>query len=134
SAAAAGAIVSGGGLLSPAAAPPLAGAEGVSLVPLVRGGRTGPASAYGETYFPLLFMNWAPLRSIQDDRWKFVDAPVQELYDLVNDPREGINLAGREPARAAAMRRALGAVARGGRGARGRWGLRPPSSANGPEP
>jgi len=64
-------------------------------------------SAYGETYFPLFYMNWAPLRSLQDDRWKFIDAPDPELYDLSADAREQTNLAGREPARAAALKRAL---------------------------
>src|SRR5207245_491957 len=78
---------------------------------------TGPASAYGESYFPLFYMNWAPLRSLQDDRWKFIDAPVPELYDLSNDVHEQTNLAGREPARAAALRRALDALTGGRQGA-----------------
>jgi tetratricopeptide (TPR) repeat protein len=43
--------------------------------------RSSPG-AYGESYFPLLYLNWAPLRSIQDERWKFIDAPAPELYDL----------------------------------------------------
>ena len=88
-------------------------ADGSSLMPLVHGGAAGPASAYAETYFPLFFMNWAPLRSIQDDRWKYVDAPTPELYDLANDPRERLNLAGREPARVSALRTALNGVSNG---------------------
>ena len=28
-----------------------------------------------QTYFPLFNMNWAPLRTLQDQRWKFIDAP-----------------------------------------------------------
>ena len=28
-------------------------------------------------------MNWAPLESLRDGRWKFIDAPEPELYDLV---------------------------------------------------
>ena len=38
---------------------------------------TAPASAYSESYFPLLYLNWAPLRTIQDERWKFIDAPAR---------------------------------------------------------
>ena len=33
-------------------------------------------------------MNWAPLRAVRDDRWKFIDAPRPELYDLATDPGE----------------------------------------------
>jgi arylsulfatase A-like enzyme/Tfp pilus assembly protein PilF len=81
--------------------------HGESLVPVIEGNAAPPMSAYGETYFPLFYMNWAPLRSLQDDRWKFIDAPDPELYDLSADAREQTNLAGREPARAAALKRAL---------------------------
>ena len=84
-------------------------ATGQSLVPAIDGKAAAPGSAYGETFFPLFYMNWAPLRSIQDERWKFIDAPVAELYDLSTDPREQTNLAEREPGRAAALRRALDA-------------------------
>ena len=66
-------------LLDLAGMPPLAGAQGQSLLPLARGGRQGPASACPRSYFPLFFMNWAPLRAIQEDRWKFIDAPAPEL-------------------------------------------------------
>ena len=105
-------------LLELAGKPALPSIEGQSLVSLVEGrSQAGPPSAYGESYFPLFYMNWAPLRSIQDDRWKFIDAPVPELYDLSSDAREQTNLAEREPARAAALRRALDALTGGRQGA-----------------
>ncbi len=101
-------------LLDLAGRPPLAGATGVSLVPLVRGTaaspEAAPAAAYGETYFPQLLMNWAPLRSWRDGQWKFIEAPTLELYDLASDPGETVNVAAREPDRAARMRRALYAL------------------------
>jgi hypothetical protein len=62
---------------------------------------------YAESYFPQLYMNWAPLRSMQDSRWKFIDAPAPELYDLTSDSGERMNLIDRMPARAADLRRAL---------------------------
>lgn len=104
-------------LLELAGMPPLADAQGQSLLPLARGGRQGPAAAYSETYFPFFFMNWAPLRAIQDDRWKFIDAPAAELYDLATDPREQSNVAAREPTRTEALRRALESVSGSDRGA-----------------
>jgi choline-sulfatase len=104
-------------LLDVAGQPPLAGAQGRSLVPMIARGDRGPDSAYSETYFPLYYMNWAPLRSIQDGRWKFIEAPTPELYDLSTDPRELTNLAPREPGRAAALARALTDLTGGGRGA-----------------
>ena len=94
----------------------LASAQGQSLLPLIEGRAPGPGSAYSETYFPRLYMNWASLRSIQDDRWKFIDAPAPELFDLANDPQETANLASREPARSAALKRAFDAVTGGGEG------------------
>jgi len=103
-------------LVDAAGLPPLARADGRSLLPLIAGSETGPESAYSETYFPQLYMNWAPLRSIQDSRWKFIDAPAPELFDLANDARESSNLAPREPSRAAALRRAFDEVTGGSEG------------------
>ena len=105
-------------LLDLAGAPRLPGAQGQSLVPLARGRASAAASsAYAESYFPLLYMNWAPLRSIQDERWKFIDAPIPELYDLARDAGEQVNVAEHESARASTLQRALNALTGGGPGA-----------------
>jgi arylsulfatase A-like enzyme/Tfp pilus assembly protein PilF len=103
-------------LLDLAGAPALDGAHGISLVPLVEGRAAGPDEAYSETLFPQLYMNWSPLRSLQDNRWKYIEAPAEELYDLANDPGESANAATREPARAAALKRAFATVTGGGVG------------------
>ena len=100
-------------LLDVAGVAPLADADGRSLIPLVRGTGAGPQDAYSETYFPQLYMNWAPLRSLQDARWKFIDAPAAELYDVQNDAAERANRAATDPARTAAFRRAVVAAAGG---------------------
>src|SRR5262249_55619086 len=91
--------------------------QGHSLLPIVNSSAPAAESAYAETYFPLFYMNWAPLRSHQDERWKFIDAPEPELYDLSADAGERTNLAAREPARAAALKRALDAMTNGKSGA-----------------
>jgi choline-sulfatase len=46
--------------------------------------------AFGETDYPLRF-GWAPLRSIRDDGFKFIEAPKPELYNLRTDPLEVTN-------------------------------------------
>ena len=66
---------------------PLATPHARSLVPLVEGRSTGAAPpAYSETLLPKFYMNWAPLRALRDGRYKLIDAPRPELYDLQADP------------------------------------------------
>jgi arylsulfatase A-like enzyme/tetratricopeptide (TPR) repeat protein len=69
---------------------------GRSLVPMLRGMRTGPAVVYGETYLPFYTYGWAKLRVLRRGRWKYIDAPEPELYDLRRDPRELSNQIERE--------------------------------------
>jgi len=46
---------------------------------------------------------WAPLRSLRADRYKVIDAPRAELYDLARDPTEKHNALTEHPSVAAAM-------------------------------
>jgi Flp pilus assembly protein TadD len=59
---------------------------------------------------PLLHFGWSDLRVLRDGRYKYIQAPRPELYDLARDPGETANLAPAETARAAAMRAALGRI------------------------
>jgi choline-sulfatase len=83
--------------------------EGRSLRSLMTRSTTAeePPAIYAETYFPQFFMGWAPLRSLRAGRWKFIDAPEPELYDVEADPAERTNVIVRETARAESLRRAL---------------------------
>lgn len=53
--------------------------------------------AYSETYYPNEF-GWSELRALRTGRYKYILAPRPELYDLLSDPEEQENLAGREAA------------------------------------
>jgi arylsulfatase A-like enzyme/thioredoxin-like negative regulator of GroEL len=103
-------------LLDLVGAPPLPAKHGRTLLPLIEGRRLAETSAYAETYLPQLYLNWAPLRSLRDDRWKYIEAPKPELYDTVNDPGERRNLIDEQRPRADAMRGALERLTGGGHG------------------
>lgn len=67
--------------------------QGTGLLSLMLGKTTTSATgtAYSETYYPNEF-GWSVLRAIRTGRFKYVDAPKPELYDLVDDPREMHNV------------------------------------------
>jgi arylsulfatase A-like enzyme/predicted Zn-dependent protease len=96
-------------------APPLEAPHARSLVPLLEGRSAGsPPPAYSETLLPKFYMNWAPLRALRDGRYKLIEAPRPELYDLATDPGESHNLYAERPQTAAAMREGLGRLAASG--------------------
>ena len=67
--------------------------QGRSLVPFFfQPDKTVRALAYAESFYPRFHFGWSELKSVQDDRWKLIIAPVPELYDLANDPGEQRNL------------------------------------------
>lgn len=54
--------------------------------------------AYIETLNPLLNFGWSELRALRSDRYKVIDAPRPEGYDVAADPGETTNLlAGDDP-------------------------------------
>lgn len=80
--------------------------DGRSLLPAMRGHRTSERSVYAESMYPDRF-GWSPLRTLRDGRFKFIDAPRPELYDLATDPFEQRNLARQRASLGAAMRAEL---------------------------
>jgi tetratricopeptide (TPR) repeat protein len=72
-----------------------AGLDGTSLRPLLDRTPASPTEdaplAYAETQFGVLHFGWAPLASGRDGRWKYIDAPAPELYDLRADRSEMAN-------------------------------------------
>ncbi len=54
-----------------------------------------------------LTRDWAPLTGIVAGRWKYIELPLPELYDLAVDPAEERNLAERDQAHRDALARTL---------------------------
>jgi len=68
--------------------------QGQSLLDLMfKGTWSKPPAAYTETYFPRYHFGWSELKAIYtDNRWKYILAPEDELYDMETDPKEETNL------------------------------------------
>jgi len=88
--------------------PPPQGVDGRSLARFVLDTTAeGDELAYSETYFPRFHFGWQHLRSVRDGRFKYVEAPRPELYDLRQDPGETRNLYASMRPRAAELRKRL---------------------------
>jgi choline-sulfatase len=73
--------------------PAPAGIRGVSLTPLMTGARTTmDLEGYAEALYPLHHFGWSELRAWRVGRYKAIDAPRPEFYDLARDPHETTNL------------------------------------------
>jgi arylsulfatase A-like enzyme/Flp pilus assembly protein TadD len=82
--------------------------QGRSLASLVLGKRAGgERPVYAESYFPHHSFGWSPLRSITARRFRYIEAPKPEVYDLSADPAERNNLYTKRQAEAAAWRTQL---------------------------
>jgi tetratricopeptide (TPR) repeat protein len=101
--------------------------HGRSLAPMIAGREVvWDRGVYSESLYPLLHYGWAPLRSLRTDRFKLIDVPRPELYDLTEDPLEEQNLHRGFPDRANELTAALERL-------RGRIESEAPSEEAGPE-
>jgi arylsulfatase A-like enzyme/Tfp pilus assembly protein PilF len=76
------------------------GIAGRSLAPTAVGaGAPVSVATYFEALSGQLNRGWAPIFGVIRDRWKYIQLPIPELYDLRSDRREERNLADREPVR-----------------------------------
>ncbi len=72
--------------------------QGVSLVPLLHNpGLDLELASYSETYYPRYHFGVSELRALRTQQFKYIKAPVPELYDVVADPTEQNNLFGSQP-------------------------------------
>jgi Tfp pilus assembly protein PilF len=96
-------------------APPLAAPHARSLRAVIdRRSKEPPLAAYAETYVPKLAMGGAALHALRDERFKLIDAPRPELYDLARDPGETRNRYADEPQTAQGLRAELERLTVGG--------------------
>ncbi len=67
--------------------------EGKSLAPLLfHPEEESGEPAYSESMSPNLQFGWGALHSLRTLRYKYIDAPRPELYDVSTDPEESVNL------------------------------------------
>ncbi len=72
---------------------------GTSLRALIADGNGPDRPSYFESMSFNLVRGWAPLRGVLQERTKYIDQPIPEIYDLAADPGELSNLATRQPDR-----------------------------------
>ena len=60
--------------------------------------------SYSETFYPFSSFGWSPLHALETNRYHYVDAPDPELYDVLADPEEKINLASEQTATVAVLK------------------------------
>lgn len=66
--------------------------DGHSLAKAWKSASNEFAPVYTETEYPKTSYGWASLRSLTTREWKYIEAPVAELYDRAADPHELTNV------------------------------------------
>jgi arylsulfatase A-like enzyme len=69
-----------------------------------------PETVYSETFLPASSFGWSPMRSVTNRRFRYVEAPLPELYDLAADPGESRNLVSKLPEETRRLRRIVQSV------------------------
>jgi len=105
------------------------GMKGQSLIARLRGKNLKAPDSLVETFYPRENFGWAELVGLISERWKYIQSPRPELYDLKSDPGEREDLAASSAAKAGELRKSLeqellGSSA-GDRPASERTGVRP---------
>ena len=66
--------------------------DGRSLAPFMTGAKVDDLDAYSESLYARHHYGWNELKALRAGRFKYIEAPRPELYDLEQDPRETQNL------------------------------------------
>lgn len=87
--------------------------QGTSLAPDILGkGAARERPVYAETYYPRDSFGWSEMRGITTERFKYIQAPHPEFYDLRSDPQEARDLYAERASLAAALREQLTGIER----------------------
>jgi arylsulfatase A-like enzyme/predicted Zn-dependent protease len=90
------------------------GLAGRDLAPLLTGaGSISPQGIYAEALYARYHFGWSELTSLTDERYRYIRAPREELYDLERDPDERVNLATDRTGVTTALRTALSTLTAG---------------------
>ncbi|MGH2570958.1 MAG: sulfatase-like hydrolase/transferase [bacterium] len=103
--------------------PPIAEAQGKTLLPRIRGERDDDRWAYSETRLPADEYGWSMLSGARTSGWAWVRAPRPELYDLAADPAESTSVHDEHPDVAERLDAFVGAVLDRGRASVARTAL-----------
>lgn len=68
------------------------GLDGRSLAPFLAGAKLDDLDAYSESLYARHHYGWSELKALRAGRFKYIEAPRPELYDLELDPGERENL------------------------------------------
>ena len=67
-------------------------AQGIGLLSIVTSKAAPRRIHYAESLYPRTQLGWSALRSVREGKFKYIQAPRAELYDLSADPKELQNL------------------------------------------
>jgi arylsulfatase A-like enzyme/Flp pilus assembly protein TadD len=87
--------------------------DGVNLVPLLTGKAAGrrESGIYLESYYSYYAYGWSPLRGLRTNEFKLIVGVAPELYHLLTDPGEMLELSSRRPRESARLATRLEAIA-----------------------
>ncbi len=88
----------------------LPAAQGRRLLSLMSGKPAPVTSTYAESFYPRNSFGWHELKAVRNGRYKYIEAPRPELYDLERDPGERENIYQKQRALAARLRQELAAL------------------------
>jgi len=106
-----------------------AGMAGQSLIAWLRGKSQKDLDSLVETFYPRENFGWSELVGLVSGRWKYIQSPRPELYDVKKDPGEREDLYVSSAGKAGELKKMLEqellGIGTGDRSATGRTGVRP---------